>query len=60
MDPLQEKVSYDDYNLACIVVLPPYQKKGYGMLLIEFSEFCRTCLLAASARLERQRSLSVR
>ncbi|TCD71419.1 hypothetical protein EIP91_010125 [Steccherinum ochraceum] len=34
---LQEKVSYDDYNLACIVVLPPYQKKGYGMLMIEFS-----------------------
>ena len=35
---LQEKISYDDYNLACIIVLPPYQKKGYGMLLIEFSE----------------------
>lgn len=33
----QEKISYDDYNLACIVVLPPYQKKGYGMLMIEFS-----------------------
>ncbi|KAF8603301.1 acyl-CoA N-acyltransferase [Ceratobasidium sp. AG-I] len=33
----QEKVSYDDYNLACIVTLPPYQKHGYGMLLIEFS-----------------------
>ncbi|KAI0075907.1 acyl-CoA N-acyltransferase [Panus rudis PR-1116 ss-1] len=33
----KEKVSYDDYNLACIVVLPPYQKMGYGMLLIEFS-----------------------
>ncbi|KAG8746478.1 hypothetical protein FRC10_004918 [Ceratobasidium sp. 414] len=33
----QEKVSYDDYNLACIVTLPPYQKRGYGMLLIEFS-----------------------
>ncbi|THG96413.1 hypothetical protein EW026_g5416 [Hermanssonia centrifuga] len=33
----KEKLSYDDYNLACIVVLPPYQKKGYGMLLIEFS-----------------------
>lgn len=31
-------MSYDDYNLACIVVLPPYQKKGYGMLLIEFSK----------------------
>ncbi|PCH33078.1 acyl-CoA N-acyltransferase [Wolfiporia cocos MD-104 SS10] len=33
----KEKVSFDDYNLACIVVLPPYQKKGYGMLMIEFS-----------------------
>ncbi|KAI0685221.1 acyl-CoA N-acyltransferase, partial [Cytidiella melzeri] len=33
----KEQVSYDDYNLACIVVLPPHQKKGYGMLLIEFS-----------------------
>lgn len=36
-------MSYDDYNLACIVVLPPYQKKGYGMLLIEFSQLFRTC-----------------
>jgi len=35
----QEKFSYDDYNLACIVVLPPYQRKGYGMLMIEFSTF---------------------
>ena len=35
--PSQEKVSYDDYNLACIIVLPPYQRKGYGMLMIEFS-----------------------
>jgi len=33
----KEKVSYDGYNLACIVTLPPYQKKGYGTLLIEFS-----------------------
>lgn len=41
----QEKVSYDDYNLACIVVLPPYQKKGYGMLLIEFSASSAVCLL---------------
>lgn len=36
--PLKEKISYDDYNLACIVTFPPFQKKGYGMLLIEFSE----------------------
>ncbi|KAJ7206463.1 acyl-CoA N-acyltransferase [Mycena rebaudengoi] len=33
----KEKVSYDDYNLACIITLPPYQHKGYGMLMIEFS-----------------------
>ncbi|KAJ7182563.1 acyl-CoA N-acyltransferase [Mycena crocata] len=33
----KEKVSYDDYNLACIVTLPPFQRKGFGMLMIEFS-----------------------
>ncbi|KAH8120493.1 acyl-CoA N-acyltransferase [Phellopilus nigrolimitatus] len=33
----KEKVSYDGYNLACIVTFPPYQRKRYGMLMIEFS-----------------------
>ncbi|KAL1920124.1 uncharacterized protein VTP21DRAFT_1270 [Calcarisporiella thermophila] len=33
----KEKISYDNYNLACILTLPPYQRKGYGRLLIEFS-----------------------
>ncbi|KAL0578839.1 hypothetical protein V5O48_003163 [Marasmius crinis-equi] len=33
----KEKQSFDDYNLACITTLPPYQKQGYGMLMIEFS-----------------------
>jgi histone acetyltransferase MYST1 len=33
----KEKTSFDDYNLACILVLPPYQRKGYGHFLIEFS-----------------------
>jgi histone acetyltransferase HTATIP/histone acetyltransferase MYST1 len=33
----KEKVSYDDYNLACIITLPPFQRKGFGMLMIEFS-----------------------
>ncbi|KAF8201047.1 acyl-CoA N-acyltransferase [Mycena galopus ATCC 62051] len=38
----KEKVSYDDYNLACIITLPPHQRKGFGMLMIEFSyELCR-------------------
>ena len=33
---LQEKSSPDDYNLACILTLPPFQRKGYGKLLISF------------------------
>ena len=27
----------DDYNLACILTLPPFQRKGYGKFLIAFS-----------------------
>lgn len=34
----QEKESTEDYNVACILTLPPYQRRGYGKLLIEFSE----------------------
>ncbi|CAH7682122.1 acyl-CoA N-acyltransferase, partial [Phakopsora pachyrhizi] len=33
----KEKFSFDGYNLACIVTFPPYQKRGFGTLLIEFS-----------------------
>jgi histone acetyltransferase MYST1 len=33
----KEKNSPDDYNLACILTLPPFQRKGYGKLLISFS-----------------------
>ncbi|KAG0196782.1 K(lysine) acetyltransferase [Mortierella sp. GBA30] len=33
----KEIVSYDGYNLACILVLPPFQRKSYGKMLIEFS-----------------------
>lgn len=36
---LQEKHSFDGYNLACIVVFPPYQRKRYGVLMIEFSTY---------------------
>lgn len=35
----KEKESTEDYNVACILTLPPYQRMGYGKLLIEFSEF---------------------
>jgi len=33
----KEKHSADDYNLACILTLPPYQRHGYGRFLIAFS-----------------------
>nr|XP_009761285.1 PREDICTED: MYST-like histone acetyltransferase 2 isoform X2 [Nicotiana sylvestris] len=32
-----EKHSEESYNLACILTLPPYQRKGYGKFLIAFS-----------------------
>ncbi|KAK6907883.1 hypothetical protein I203_101884 [Kwoniella mangroviensis CBS 8507] len=35
----KEKISYDDYNLACIVTFPPFQNRGFGKLLIEFSYY---------------------
>lgn len=35
---MQEKESTEDYNVACILTLPPYQRRGYGKLLIEFSK----------------------
>eukprot|EP00039_Didymoeca_costata_P009469 m.125452 g.125452 ORF g.125452 m.125452 type:complete len:578 (+) comp14496_c0_seq1:190-1923(+) len=33
----KEKESPEGNNLACILTLPPYQRKGYGRFLIEFS-----------------------
>ena len=35
----KEKDSPDDYNLACILTLPPYQRKGYGKRLIAFCTY---------------------
>ncbi len=33
----KEKESVEGYNLACIMVMPPHQKKGYGRFLIQLS-----------------------
>lgn len=30
----KEKSSVEDYNMACILTLPPFQRKGYGRFLI--------------------------
>ena len=46
----KEKHSAEEYNLACILTLPPYQRRGDGSLLIAFwflsrFAFLRTTLL---------------
>ncbi|MCJ1231560.1 Histone acetyltransferase [Toensbergia leucococca] len=33
----KEKESAEGYNVACILTLPQYQRRGFGMLLIAFS-----------------------
>ena len=33
----KEKNSLEGFNLACILTLPPYQRKGYGRFIIAFS-----------------------
>lgn len=33
----KEKLSEEGCNLACILALPPYQRKGYGKFLISMS-----------------------
>ncbi|KAJ3214501.1 Histone acetyltransferase [Clydaea vesicula] len=33
----KEKLSAEEYNVACILTLPQYQRKGFGKLLISFS-----------------------
>ena len=42
----KEKESVEGNNLACILTLPPYQRKGYGRFLIEFSALPRAGTLA--------------
>jgi histone acetyltransferase MYST2 len=34
----KEKNSFLNYNVSCILSLPPFQKQGYGRMLIDFSE----------------------
>lgn len=36
----QEKHCQQKYNVSCIMILPQYQRKGYGRFLIDFSKNC--------------------
>lgn len=42
----KEKKSLDDYNLACILILPPFQRRGYGRTLVEFSSLRLTKVMS--------------
>ncbi len=33
----KEKFSEEDYNVACILTMPPFQRRGFGKFLIAFS-----------------------
>lgn len=44
----KEKDSHENNNLACILTLPPHQRKGFGKFLIAFSEcFISACPLVS-------------
>jgi len=32
------KESVENYNVACILTLPPYQQQGYGKMMIQLSK----------------------
>ncbi|CAG13470.1 unnamed protein product, partial [Tetraodon nigroviridis] len=34
---LQEKNSFLNYNVSCILTMPQYMRQGYGKMLIDFS-----------------------
>lgn len=38
---LQEKNSFLNYNVSCILTMPQYMRQGYGKMLIDFSEYRR-------------------
>ena len=31
-------------NLSCLLVLPQYRRQGFGLMLIEFSEYLLPCV----------------
>lgn len=38
----QEKNSFLNYNVSCILTMPHYMRQGYGKMLIDFSECMHT------------------
>lgn len=44
----KEKNSFLNYNVSCILTLPPCQKQGFGRMLIDFSEYLEATLCSSS------------
>ncbi|XP_046589816.1 histone acetyltransferase KAT7 isoform X1 [Neodiprion lecontei] len=51
----KEKNSFLNYNVSCILTLPPYQRQGYGRLLIDFND---SATLKATERVYRSRCIT--
>lgn len=51
----QEKNSFLNYNVSCILTLPPYQRQGYGRLLIDFSKYIANVMYAHLATTTKDR-----
>ena len=41
----QEKKSRLNYNVSCILCLPPYMRRGFGKMLVAFSKCDNACML---------------
>lgn len=40
----QEKLCQQKYNVSCIMIMPQYQRQGFGRFLIDFSKLCVWCV----------------
>lgn len=40
--PFQEKNSFLNYNVSCILTMPQYMRQGFGKMLIDFSMYIFT------------------
>lgn len=47
---LQEKNSFLNYNVSCILTMPQYMRQGYGKMLIDFSKYTRVALSSLHVR----------
>lgn len=52
----QEKNSFLNYNVSCILTMPQYMRQGYGKMLIDFSECTRPPARSTARHAEREQT----